>query len=140
MQEIVIQNRPPPEENRPPPHKSNVAQSKHPVNDNPSFEEACAGPDVETWKLAMLEELWGIEQNEVWRESPLPLDQKALGTKWVLTIKRDAQGNIERFKARLIVQGFGQEFGFDYDETYAPVIRINNVRLLFMIGAYYRDR
>ena len=38
------------------------------------------------------------------------------------------------------MQGFGQEFGFDYDETYAPVIRIDNVRLLFAIGAYYRDR
>ena len=85
----------------------------------------------------MLEELQGIEQNEVWRESPLPLDRKALGTKWVLTIKCDAQGNIERFKARLVVQGFGQEFGFDYDETYALVIRIDNVRLLFAIGAYY---
>ena len=84
------------------------------------FEEACAGPDVETWKRAMLE-LWGIEQNEMWRESPLPLDRKALGTKWVLTIKHDAQGNIERFKARLVVQGFGQEFGFDYDETYAQL-------------------
>ena len=74
MQEIVVQNGPPPEENRPPPHESNVAQSKHPVNDNPSFEEARAGPDAETWKCAMLEELRGIEQNEVWRESPLPLD------------------------------------------------------------------
>ena len=56
MQEIVVQNGPPPEENRPPPHESNVAQSKHPVNDNPSFEEARAGPDAETWKRAMLEE------------------------------------------------------------------------------------
>ena len=77
MQEIVIQNRPPPEDYRPPPHESNVAQSKHPVNDKPSFDEACVGPDAEIWKRAMLEELQGIEQNEVWRESPLPLDRSA---------------------------------------------------------------
>ena len=56
MQEIVLQNGPPPEENHPPPHESNITQLKHPVNDNPSFEEARAGPDAETWKRAMLEE------------------------------------------------------------------------------------
>jgi hypothetical protein len=58
----------------------------------------------------------------------------------VLATKRDAQGNVERYKARLVVQGFGQEFGFNYDETYAPVFRMDNVRLLFAIGAYHRPQ
>jgi hypothetical protein len=93
-----------------------VAQS-HPVNDNPTFEEARSGPDAQAWKAAMLEELRSIEENEVWEMAELPLDQRALGWKWVLTVKRDAQGNFQRFKARLVVQGLSQEFGFDYDET-----------------------
>jgi hypothetical protein len=75
----------------------------------------------------MLEELQAIEANEVWQLVPSPLDRKALGSKWVLTVKRDAQGNVERYEARLVVQGFGQQFGFDYDET-----------LLFAIGAHFR--
>src|SRR5271170_3753751 len=88
----------------------------------------------------MLEELHSIDENGVWELSPAPPNRHILGSKWVLTVKRDAQGNVQRYKARLVVQGFGQEFGFDYDETYAPVIRIDNVRLLFAIGAYHRDR
>jgi Reverse transcriptase (RNA-dependent DNA polymerase) len=134
---IVVQNGPPPDEQRPP-HESNVAQ--YPVNDNPTFEQALAGSDAGAWKQAMLEELHAIDKNEVWQMEPPPLDRKALGSRWVLTVKRDAQGNVERFKARLVVQEFGQEFGFDCDETYAAVIRIDNVRLLFAIGAYHRDR
>jgi hypothetical protein len=66
---IVVKHPPPP-----PPHESNTAQSKHPVNDNPSFEEALAGPDAEAWKRAMLEELQAIEANEVWQLVPSPLD------------------------------------------------------------------
>ena len=128
-----------PEDERPPPLESNVTQSKHLEKDEPSFEQALAGPDAVTWKQAMLEELQSIERNKVWKESPLPLNRRALGTKWVFLIKRDAQGNIQKYKARLVVQGFGQQFGFDYEETYAPVIRIDNVRLLFAIGAFYQD-
>jgi hypothetical protein len=70
--------------------------------------------------------------------APLPLDRKALGSKWVFIVKRDEQGNVERYKEQLVVQGFGQQFGFVYDEMYAPVIRIDNVRLLFAIGAHFR--
>src|SRR5436305_14475058 len=69
--------------------------------------------------------------------SSLPLDRRAIGSKWILIVKRDAQDNFEKFKARLIVQGFGQEFGFDYNETYAPVVRMDNVRLMFAISAYH---
>ena len=57
-----------------------------------------------------------IDENEVWELSPAPSDRGVLGSRWVLAVKCDAQGNIERYKARLVVQGFGQQFGFDYDE------------------------
>ena len=86
----------------------------------------------------MLEELHSIDENGVWELSPAPPNRQVLGSRWVLIVKRDAQGNVERYKARLVVQGFGQQFGFDYDETYSPVIRIDNVRLLFAIGAHFR--
>jgi hypothetical protein len=102
------------------------------------LEEALSGPNAQAWKQAMLDELRSIEENEVWQMAPVPLDREALGSKWVLTVKRDAQGKVERYKARLLLQGFGQQFGFDYDETYSPVIRIDNVRALFAIGAHFR--
>jgi hypothetical protein len=133
---IVVERGPPP--SPPPPHESNAAQSKMPVNDRPSLEEALSSPEAPKWRAAMLEELRSIDENKVWQLHLPPPNGRALGSKWVLTVKRDAQGNIERYKARLVVQGFGQQFGFDYDETYSPVIRIDNVRVIFAIGAHFR--
>jgi hypothetical protein len=123
-------------ESGPPPPESNAAQL--PLNDKPSFDEAISGPDAQKWQEAMLDELRSIDNNDVWETRPPPYHQKVFGCRWVLAIKRDAQGNVERYKARLFVQGFGQEIGINYDETYAPVIRMDNVRLLFAIGAFYR--
>ena len=120
----------------PPPHESNAAQST--VNDHPILEEALSSPEAPQWLQAMLEELNSIDANGVWELSPAPSNRRVLGSRWVLAVKRDAQGNVERYKARLVVQGFGQQFGFDYDETYSPVIRMDNVRLLFSIGAHFR--
>src|SRR5205814_5057136 len=130
---IVIERSPPS-----PPLESNVAQSKLPVNDKPTLEEALSSLEAPKWRQAMLEELHNIDENGVWELSPAPPNRRILRYRWVLAVKRDAQGNVERYKARLVVQGFGQQFGFDYDETYSPVIRIDNVRLLFAIGAHFR--
>jgi hypothetical protein len=128
---IVVERGPPS-----PPHESNAAQST--VNDKPTLEEALSSSEAPEWQRAMLEELHSIDENRVWELSPAPSNQRVLGSRWKLDVKRDAQGNFERYKARLVVQGFGQQFGFDYDETYSPVIRIDNVRLLFAIGAHFR--
>jgi len=133
LDEIIVESGPPL-----PPHESNAAQSKLPVNDKPSLEEALSSSEAPKWRQAMLEELHRINENGVWELNPAPPNRHVLGTRWVLAIKRDAQGNVERYKARLVVQGFGQQFGFDYDETYSPVIQIDNVRLLFAIGAHFR--
>src|SRR5271167_622425 len=120
----------------PPPHESNAAQST--VNEEPTLEEALSSSEAPEWQQAMLEELHSIDENGVWELSPAPSNRRVLGLRWKLDVKRDAQGNFERYKARLVVQGFGQQFGFDYDEAYSPVIRIDNVRLLFAIGAHFR--
>jgi Reverse transcriptase (RNA-dependent DNA polymerase) len=126
---IIVERGPPP----PAPHESSAAQSKLPASDKPSLEEALS--EAPKWRQAMLKELQSINENNVWQLHPPPPDRRVLRTKWVFT---DAQGNVERYKARLVVQGFRQQFRFDYDETYSPVIRIDNIRLLFAIAAHFR--
>lgn len=108
--------------------------ASQPLNENPTFEEAIQGPDKDKWVTAMTEEISSIEQNETWKLVKLPPGRKPIGVKWVLTVKRDAQGNITKYKARLVAKGYSQQFGFDFDETYAPFVRIEHVRMLFTIA------
>ncbi|KAK6124639.1 hypothetical protein DH2020_041627 [Rehmannia glutinosa] len=72
----------------------------------------------------MQEELNQFEMNDVWELVPCPPSQTIIGTKWVFRNKLDDQGNIVRNKARLVAQGYCQEEGINYDETFAPVARI----------------
>jgi hypothetical protein len=89
-----------------PPHESNAAQSELLVNDKPSLEEALSSLEAPKWRQVMLEELHSIDENRVWELRPVPPDLRVLGLRWVLTVKRNAQGNIDRYKARSVVQGF----------------------------------
>jgi Reverse transcriptase (RNA-dependent DNA polymerase) len=100
------------------------------------YQEAIHSPEKDERTKAMREEMSSIEQNEIWRlVKPLP-GRKPIGVKWVLSIKRDAKGNIIKYKARLVAKGYSQQFGFDFDETYAPVVQIEHVRMLFAIADY----
>lgn len=93
----------------------------------------------------MEEELEAIERNDTWELTNLPEGARAIGSKWVYKLKRNQDGNIETFKARLVVQGFSQKFGIDYDEIFAPVARSTTMRLLLSIagkrnyGVYHYD-
>ncbi|GJY75875.1 retrovirus-related pol polyprotein from transposon TNT 1-94, partial [Tanacetum coccineum] len=78
-----------------------------------------------SWVITMQEELNQFVANEVWDLVPLPMIQSVIGTKWVLRNKLDENGIVSRNKARLVVQGYNQQEGIDYDETYAPVARRN---------------
>uniref|UniRef100_A0A2N9IWC5 CCHC-type domain-containing protein n=1 Tax=Fagus sylvatica TaxID=28930 RepID=A0A2N9IWC5_FAGSY len=78
----------------------------------------------ESWILAMQEELNQFERNKVWTLAPRPKDHSVIGTKWVFRNKKDEEGIIVRNKARLVAQGYNQEEGIDYGETYAPVARL----------------
>ena len=74
----------------------------------------------------------GIESmkiNQVWDLVDLPLGQRSIGNKWVLKIKRKVDGSIECYKARLVVKGYTQEEGIDYEDTFSPVVRITSFAL-----------
>ena len=82
------------------------------------------------WVMAMQEELNNFTRNEVWSLVERP-KQNIIGTKWVFRNKQDENGVITRNKARLVAQGFTQIEGLDFGETYAPVVRLESIRILF---------
>ncbi|GJS96809.1 zinc finger, CCHC-type containing protein [Tanacetum coccineum] len=82
-------------------------------------------------------ELDSINKNNTWTLTTLPPNQKAIGLKWVFKTKRDAKGNIIKYKARLVAKGYVQEQGIDFDEVFAPVARIETVRLILALAAYH---
>ncbi|KAI3667356.1 hypothetical protein L6452_42411 [Arctium lappa] len=88
--------------------------------------EALRDPD---WILAMQDELLQFERNKVWRLIPLPEGKSVIGTKWVFRNKRDEVGVVVRNKALLVAKGYCQQEGIDYDETFAPVARIEDIRI-----------
>ena len=71
------------------------------------------------WLDAMENEIVSLHDNNVWELVELPEDRKAVGSKWVFKVKTNADGSIERCKARLVAQGYSQQEGLDYDEILA---------------------
>ncbi|WJX69187.1 hypothetical protein P8452_53469 [Trifolium repens] len=88
----------------------------------------------EAWIEAMQEELNQFERSEVWDLVPRPEDVNVIGTKWVYKNKSDENGTITRNKARLVAQGYTQIEGLDFDETFAPVARLESIRLLLGVA------
>ena len=84
----------------------------------------------ESWIIAMQEELNQFVINDVWTLVPPPRSQTIIGTKWVFCNKMDENGIVSRNKARLVAQGYNQQEGIDYDETFAPVARLESIRIL----------
>ena len=99
------------------------------------IEEALEDPD---WVIAMQEELNQFERCKVWDLVDRPKGQGVIGTKWVFRNKLNENGEITRNKARLVAQGYRQEEGIDYDETFAPVARLEAIRL-FLAYASFKD-
>ncbi|GJZ70681.1 putative ribonuclease H-like domain-containing protein [Tanacetum coccineum] len=84
----------------------------------------------------MQEEMQQFKFQNVWVLVDLPEGKYAIGTKWILKNKRDARGIVVRNKARLVAQGHRQEEGIDYDEVFAPVARIEAIRLFLAFASY----
>ena len=86
--------------------------------------------------LAMKEKLNQFERNNVWILVCRPIDHPIIGTKWVYRNKLDETRKIIRNKARLVAKGYNQQEGIDFDETYAPVARLEAIRLLLAFACY----
>ncbi|GKA91089.1 putative ribonuclease H-like domain-containing protein [Tanacetum coccineum] len=91
-----------------------------------------------SWIEAMQEELLQFKLQEVWTLVDLPNGKRAIGSKWVFRNKKDERGIMIRNKARLVAQRYTQEEGIDYDEVFAPVARIEAIRL-FLAYASFKD-
>ena len=105
------------------------------VRDEPTLKQAMACIHKERWPEAMLDELNSLSKHGVFELCELPPGHKLVAGEWVLKIKRGAQGEIERFKARYVAKGFTQVHGVDFIETWAPVGRYATLRMLLCVCA-----
>ena len=99
-----------------------------------TIDEALNDPD---WVNAMHEELSNITRNEVWTLVPKTEDERVIETKWVFRNKQDDGGQIVRNKAKLVAKGYSQVEGLDFGETFAPVARLEAIRLLLAYAAHH---
>ena len=94
--------------------------------------DALANPK---WRKAMNEKMEALQKNATWELVPLPKGMKPIGCRWVFTVKLKPDGSIDRYKARLVAKGYAQRYGIDYRDTFAPVAKINTIRILISIAA-----
>nr|GEV14388.1 ribonuclease H-like domain, reverse transcriptase, RNA-dependent DNA polymerase [Tanacetum cinerariifolium] len=87
------------------------------------------------WIEAMKVKLDSINKSNIWELTTLPKGHKVIGLKWVFKTKKDANGYIIKHKARLVAKGYIQQHGIDFEEIFAPVARMETVRLLLAIAA-----
>jgi hypothetical protein len=91
-----------------------------------------------SWVAAMQDELNQFVRNDVWMLVPKPNDHNNIGTKWIFKNKSDEHGTVVRNKARLVAQGYTQVEEVDFDETFAPVARLELIRILLSISCHLK--
>lgn len=95
--------------------------------------EAMDSFESDDWKKSMDDEISTLKSRDVYKEVDKPPKTKILGNKWIYRLKRDAEGNVKRFRSRLVVQGFRQTHGVDFDEVFSPVVDYVLVRVFFVL-------
>ena len=100
-----------------------------------TFAEASGHP---AWDAAMKEEYKSLLANDTWDLVPLPKGRKLVRCKWVYRTKYGPDGKVDKHKARLVAKGFSQVEGIDYTETFAPVAKMNSIRLVLSLAASYK--
>ncbi|KAM0996802.1 hypothetical protein ACFX2C_006762 [Malus domestica] len=102
------------------------------ISEPKSFRSAATNVN---WKNAMQEEFDALKSQRTWVLVPPPTHRSIIGSKWVYKLKKNPDGSISRYKARLVAQGYTQELGLNYFETFSPIVRHTTVRLIISIAA-----
>ncbi|CAA7268571.1 unnamed protein product [Cyclocybe aegerita] len=102
-----------------------------------SLAKARTRPDWPLWEKAILEELAVLKAAGTWELVDAPPGANIVGSKWVFRAKKDAAGNVVRYKARLVAQGFSQVPGIDYFDTFAPVARLASIQAVLAMAAVH---
>ncbi|CAI7775836.1 unnamed protein product [Closterium sp. NIES-53] len=112
-----------------------LQQGEAPLAERASMEEALTGDDREPWLASREDDFKSHMENETWTLTNLPPGRKALDCTWVLRVKTDAEGNLERRKTRLVIKGFQQREGIDFQEVFAPVAKAPTLWVLLASAA-----
>ena len=83
----------------------------------------------------MAEELQAMDLNNAWTVVPLPSGKQPIGCRWIYKIKHNSDGTVAHYKARLVAQGFTQQAGVDYIETFSPVAKLTSIHILLAVVA-----
>jgi hypothetical protein len=102
-----------------------------------TLQEAMASPQWRMWEAAIKEEYNSLVENMTWTMSDVPANRSSLTGKWVFKVKRGAEGQILRYKARWVVRGFEQKEGVDFHETFASVVKPMSYKAIFAMAAAY---
>lgn len=106
-----------------------------PANSEPAtYLQAINCVESDKWQLAITEEYQALINHGTWEFVELPPGRVAIGSKWVFKLKKDEFGVIKRYKARLVAQGYTQEYQVDYEEVFAPVVEKETIRVLLSLA------
>ncbi len=100
-----------------------------------TYTEAISSPDASLWKASIQDEYDSLMENGTWELCLLPADRQTVSCKWVFDYKRGYTGVLPRYKTRLVVRGFTQEKGIDFDETFSPVATHAALRVILSLVA-----
>ncbi|KAL0405776.1 UNVERIFIED_CONTAM: Retrovirus-related Pol polyprotein from transposon TNT 1-94 [Sesamum latifolium] len=106
-------------------------------NDPKTYEEAMSDIDSNKWLEAMKSKMDLMDSNQVWTLVDPPKGARPVGCKWVYKRKLGANGEVMAFKARLMVKGYTQRPGVDFEETFSPVVMAKSIQILLAIAAWY---
>ena len=120
---------------------SNSKEDPRMIPEPRTLKEALEGKQREHWLAAAKKEFHSLIENRVWRYVPAmqctAAGRRPIGCKWVFKLKLNADGSVDKYKARLVAQGFTQREGVDYDEVFAPVLKYKTLRVMLQLAAVW---